>query len=225
MSVPDRILVRLVSPALFVGSSADGTAADTDVVTDEHGLPHLPRHRLAARLRAGAVSASAVFPEFAGAVHRLFGRGRSHGRDRILRVGHAVTGDEVRSAVAHALAGRAEPLRSRLRRSVTEAYTTLESGVEIGPRGAPEAGRLRTDRVLSPGLVLTAALTWSVPPAPDDRRCLAMACLATAQIGLKATRGRGRVDVRLAFPEDPDPNATTLAEAGLARSGDGVVVP
>lgn len=221
MSTPDRIVVRLVSPALFVGASADGTGADTDVVTDGHGLPHLPRHRLAARLRTGALDALTVVPELGEVVDRVFGKGRSHGPDRILRVGHAVTGDPVRAAVAHALAGRSEPLRSTLRRAVTDAYTTLESGVEIGPDGAPEAGRLRTNRVLLPGLTLVSTLTWSTPPGTDEWRCLAMACLATDQIGLKATRGRGRVDVRLSAPRDPDPNATTLRLAGAPSRGEG----
>ncbi|GHC85694.1 hypothetical protein GCM10007079_28820 [Nocardiopsis terrae] len=211
--LPDRIVVRLASPALFVGASADGTGADTDVVTDAHGLPHLPRHRLAARLRAGAVSAATVAPDLAGAVELLFGRGRSHGPDRILRVGHALPGDGVRAAVARALEGRAEPVRSTLRRAVSDAHTTLESGVEIGPHGAPEPGRLRTNRVLLPGLTLTATLTWATPPGEEHWRCLARACLATDQIGLRAARGRGRVDVRLARSEDPDPHATTLSLA------------
>lgn len=221
MSTPDRIVVRLVSPALFVGASADGTGADTDVVTDGHGLPHLPRHRLAARLRAGALDALTVAPELGEVVDRVFGKGRSHGPDRILRVGHAVTGDPVRAAVAHALAGRARPLRSTLRRAVTGAYTTLESGVEVGPDGAPETGRLRTNRVLLPGLALVSALTWSMPAGTDEWRCLAMACLATDQIGLKATRGRGRVDVRLSTPGDLDPHATTLRMAGAPDRGGG----
>ena len=212
-------MVRLVSPALFVGASADGTGADTDVVTDGHGLPHLPRHRLSARLGVAALGALTVAPELGQAVGRLFGRAGSHEADRVLRLGHAVTDDPVRAAVAHALAGRAEPLRSTLRRAVTDAYTTLESGVEIGPDKAPEPGRLRTNRVLLPGLTLTATLTWSVAPTPQDWRCLAMACLATDRIGLKVTRGRGRVDVRLATPQDPDPHATTLRLARAPREG------
>lgn len=221
MTDPDRIVVRLASPALFVGASADGTGADTDVVTDEHGLPYLPRHRLAARLRTGALSALRVAPDLAEAVDRVFGRSRSHGADRILRTGHAVTGDEVRAAVAHALAGRAEPIRSTLRRAVTDAHTTLESGIEVGPHGAPEPGRLRTNRVLLPGLVLIAPLTWAVPPEEEHWRCLARACLATDQIGRKASRGRGRVDVHLALPDDPNPLATTLALAAPpARAGE-----
>ena len=218
MSTPDRIVVRLASPALFVGSSEDGTGADTDVVTDGHGLPQLPRHRLVARLRVGAISALTVAPGLEAAVERVFGRERSHGADRILRVGHAVPGDAVRAAVAHALAGRTKPARSTLRRAVTDAHTTLESGVEIGPNGAPEPGRLRTNRVLLPGLTLTAPLTWSVPPEEEHWRCLARACLATGQIGLKASRGRGRVDVRLARSDDPDPHATTLDLAGPQRT-------
>ncbi|MFL1377972.1 MULTISPECIES: hypothetical protein [unclassified Nocardiopsis] len=210
MSAPERIVVRLASPALFVGASADGTGADTDVVTDDHGLPYLPRHRLAARLRAGAQRALAVSPGLEGAVGEVFGRGRSHGRDRMLRVGHAVTGDAVRAAVARALAGRSESARAVLRRAVTDAHTVLETGIEVGPHGAAEPGRLRTHRVLLPDLVLTAALTWAQEPGPDHWRLLARACLATTGIGLKGTRGRGRVDVRLAGAPDEDPDALTL---------------
>jgi hypothetical protein len=219
MSAPDRIVVRLAAPALFVGASADGTGADTDVVTDAHGLPYLPRHRLAARLADGARRALAVAPDLAGPAERVFGRGRSHGADRILRLGHAVVGDDVRAAVARALAARAEPERTTLRRAVTDAFTALESGVAVGPDGAPVPGGLRTHRVLLPGLELGSALTWSVPPGPEHWRLLARACLATTQIGLKATRGRGRVDVRLARPGDPDPHAATLRLAAPPDPG------
>ncbi|MEE2040803.1 hypothetical protein Q8791_26640 [Nocardiopsis sp. CT-R113] len=210
MSPPDRIVVHLASPALFVGASADGTGADTDVVTDEHGLPYLPRHRLAARLRAGAAGALAVAPELAAACDEVFGRGRSHGADRMLRVGHAVLDDDVRSAVVRALAGRGEPVRTTLRRAVTDAYTALESGTGVGPDGAPEPGRLRTNRVLLPGLTLSSALTWATAPGEEHWRLLARACLATTRIGLRTTRGRGRVDVRLAAADGDDPHATTL---------------
>lgn len=219
MTRPDRILVRLASPALFVGASADGTGADTDVVTDEHGLPYLPRHRLAARLRAGADDALTVAPGLAAASADVFGRGRSHGPDRMLRVGHAVLGGDVRAAVVRALAGRGEPVRSTLRRAVTDAYTTLESGIEVGPDGAPEPGRLRTNRVLLPGLTLTARLTWATSPREEHWRLLARACLATTRIGLKATRGRGRVDVRLACDDGADPDATTLRLAVPVNTG------
>ena len=210
MSAPDRIVVRLASPALFVGASADGTGADTDVVTDAHGLPYLPRHRLAARLSEGAGRASAVAVDLAGPAAQVFGHGRSHGGGRVLRLGHAVVDDDVRAAVARALAGRAEPERTTLRRAVTDAFTALESGTAVGPDGAPVPGGLRTHRVLLPGLALTAALTWSVPPGPEHWRILARACLATTQIGLKASRGRGRVDVRLAGSDGADPHAETL---------------
>nr|WP_221442581.1 hypothetical protein [Nocardiopsis algeriensis] len=211
----------MASPALFVGASADGTGADTDVATDEYGLPYLPRHRIAARLRAGARRSAAVAPDLTAAADEVFGRRRSHGRDRMLRLGHAVLGDPVRTAVARALEGRPEPLRIILRRAVTDAYTSLESGTEVGRSGAPEPGRLRTNRVLLPGLTLTSLLTWAVPPGGEHWRILARACLATTQIGLRASRGRGRVDVRLAVPGD-DPHATTLRLAAPPRCRRGV---
>lgn len=224
MSHPDRVLVYLASPALFVGASADGADADTDVVTDEHGLPYLPRHRLAARLRGGAFGASAVAPDLAGVRDELFGRRGSHGADRTLRLGHARVDESVRDAVARALNGRGEPLRSVLRRSVTEAYTTLESGIEMDADGAPRPGRLRTHRVLLPGLTLSAALTWASEPEEEHWRLLARACLATTTIGLRGTRGRGRVDVRLAGDGRTDPNTLTLRLAAMG-SGERQGVP
>ena len=217
MTAPDRVVVHLASAALFVGASADGTDADTDVVTDEHGLPHLPRHRLAARLRAAADEAVTVAPGVAAVVGDLFGRGRGHGPDRILRLGHAVLGHGVRTAVARALAGRPEPMRSTLRRAVTDAYTSLESSVAIGPDGAPRPRSLRTHRVLLPGSTLTAELTWARPPDEEHWRLLARACLAADRIGRRTTRGRGRVDVRLALPDDHDPHTTTLRLAAPPR--------
>jgi hypothetical protein len=219
VSPPDRIVVRVASPPLFVGASADGTGADTDVVTDEHGLPYLPRHRLAARLRAGAADALGAAPELAAACDEVFGRRRSHGADRMLRVGHAVLGEDVRSAVARALAGRDELLRSVLRRAVTDAYTALESGTAVGPDGAPEPGRLRTNRVLLPGPTLSATLTWATAPGEAHWRLLARACLATTRIGLRTTRGRGRVDVRLSGADGDDPHAVTLRLAAPVRKG------
>lgn len=210
MTTPDRVVVHLASAALFVGASADGTDADTDVVTDEHGLPFLPRHRLAARLRTAADEAVAVNPGLAEASDELFGRSCAHGPDRILRVGHAVLGDSARTAVARALAGRPEPVRSTLRRAVTDAYTTSESSVEVDPDGASRPKSLRTHRVLLAGLTLAAELTWAGPATEEHWRLLARACLAADRIGLRVTRGRGRVDLRLAVPDDHDPHATTL---------------
>ncbi|WP_051415627.1 hypothetical protein [Nocardiopsis sp. CNT312] len=212
MSAPDRITVYLASPALFTGDSADGTAADTDVVTDGHGLPYLPRHRLSARLRAGADDALSVAPDLRAAADDVLGRDRSHGPDRILRLGHAVMADTVRDALVWALDGRDEPERTALRRAVTDACTALESSTEAGPDGAPVPGRLRTHRVLLPGLTLTAPLVWAAPPTAEHWRILARACLATTRIGLRGSRGRGRVDVRLAPPAG-DPHAATLALA------------
>ncbi|MEY9212771.1 hypothetical protein NI17_004040 [Thermobifida halotolerans] len=215
MAEPDRIVVDVVSPALFVGAGAGGSGVDTDVVTDAHGIPFLPRHRLAARLRAGAVSAVRAAPELAEAARAVFGTAGSHGPDRALRLGDAAPSEPVRAAVAWALARRPEAERAALRRAVTEAYTAMESGIEVDEYGVAVPGRLRTHRVLLPGPRLGARLRWARAPDEEQWRCLARACLAVTQSGLKASRGRGRVDVRLAGPGEEDPHATTLRLAGL----------
>ncbi len=220
MAEPDRIVVDVVSPALFVGASADGTGADTDIVTDAHGLPFLPRHRLAARLRAGAASAVRAAPHLREAARAVFGTGGSHGPGRALRLGDATLSEPTRAAVAWALARRTDPERAALRRAVTEACTAVEAGSEVDPCGAAVPGRLRTNRVLLPGLRLGARLRWARRPDAEHWQCLARACLAVTQAGARGSRGRGRLDVRLALPGDPDPHATTLHWAGFADRGE-----
>ncbi|MFC3518609.1 hypothetical protein ACFPZ0_26755 [Streptomonospora nanhaiensis] len=219
--LPSVLVVDLAAPAIFAGTSAAGTAADADVVTDAHGLPYLPRHRIAARLRDAAVTAVRADPDLLPAAHALFGASREHGPGRILRVSHALPPHSVRAAVAWAVEQRRglDGGAATLVRAVTDAFTSVESGVEIDADGAAAEARLRTVRVVDPGLRLTAALRWTRRPDPAELRCLARAALAFTQAGLKANRGRGRLDARLAAEPDPDPDtahAATLTWAGLA---------
>ncbi|MDA0566377.1 hypothetical protein LG943_18950 [Streptomonospora sp. S1-112] len=221
---PSVLVVDLAAPAIFAGASAAGTAADADVVTDSHGLPYLPRHRIAARLRDAAVTAVRADPDLLPAAHALFGASREHGPGRILRVSHAQPPQAVRAAVAWAVEQRRglDGGAAALVRAVTDAFTSVESGVEIDAGGAPAEARLRTVRVVTPGLRLTAALRWTRRPDPAELRCLARAALAFTQAGLKANRGRGRLDARLAADPDTDPDtahAATLTWAGLAPGG------
>ncbi|GAA4913449.1 hypothetical protein [Streptomonospora salina] len=225
---PAYLLLDLASPAVFVGASAAGTAADSDVVTDAHGLPYLPRQRIAARMRDAAVSAVRVDPALLPAAKALFGASRMHGPGRILRISHAAPCEPVRAAVAWALeqrggdgpdgTGGTGDAAGTLVRAVTDAFTSVESGVAVDGAGAPDDTRLRTVRVVDPGLRLTAPLRWTRTPDPVEVRCLARAALAFTQAGLKAGRGRGRVDVRLAADAGTDADtahARTLAWADV----------
>lgn len=217
---PAFLLLDLASPAVFAGTSAAGTAADSDVVTDAHGLPYLPRQRIAARLRDAAVSAVRADPALLPAAQSLFGASRKHGPGRILRIGHATPSEPVRAAVAWALEQRAGEgsgdAASTLVRAVTDAFTSVESGVAIDGAGASADARLRTVRVVDAGLRLTAPLRWARAPGPEEVRCLARAALAFTQAGLKAGRGRGRLDARLAETADADAaHARTLAWADV----------
>ncbi|GLU49428.1 hypothetical protein [Nocardiopsis ansamitocini] len=215
---PTHLVIDLVSPALFVGHSATGTHAHTDVVTDAHGLPHLPRQRVLALLRMGAVSAALADGSLLAPAHRLFGTARSNKEDRALRLRDAVLDDSVRAAVALALENRAEAARLPLLAAVTDGFTCLESGIEVDQHGAPVPGRLRTVRALLPGMCLATPLSWTREPTEDEVRCLARAALAFTQAGLRTSRGRGRVDARLAKGrDDSERNTRTLAWAGLAR--------
>ncbi|GAA3747559.1 hypothetical protein [Salinactinospora qingdaonensis] len=228
---PTRLLVTLASPALFTGPSQTGTNADTDIVTDSHGLPQLPRHRLNARLREGAVLAARSEHTDHAAAHvltdaavDLFGSKAGH-ELRNLRVGHARLPESVRAAVAWAMRqrGGSIPERLRLARAVTEAYTGYESGTEVDADGAPVDGRLRTNRALRSGLRLEAELRWAVTPTEGYVRFLARAVLATTTAGARVTRGRGRLSVALAPPGGSDPeqaHAHTVRLAGFTPAAD-----
>lgn len=222
MSTPPAVLViDTVSPALFTATAAD-TGAHTGIVTDSHGLPYLPRHRIAARLREGAVRAVHADPgtNLDTAARDLLGTTNGgHEEHRLLRIGHARLADPVRAAVAWAMAQRGQPhQREALARAVTDTYTTEESGTEVDAHGAPVAGRLRTNRALRPRLRLVAELGWATPPDATLLRCLARTALATTTAGLRVTRGRGRIDVRLADPDgEQHPHDYTVALAELDR--------
>lgn len=236
-SAPTRLRLELASPGLFTGASAGGTRADTDVVTDEHGLPYYPRHRLASRLREGAVAALRAHGDRAllRTAEELLGTTRGgHEATRALRIGHAHPAPAVRAAVAAAWRRRDDgdppstaAARRRLAAAVTAAYAEEESSIQVDELGAPVAGRLRANRALRPGLVLWAHLSWGVAYREEHGRLLALAALATTAAGMKITRGRGRVDVRVADPDTPEdtgPRAAqdyTLRLAGLAAATEG----
>ncbi|RCV52448.1 hypothetical protein [Marinitenerispora sediminis] len=219
---PEFVTVDITSPAMFVGNSVAGTAADTDIATDDHGLPRLPRHRLAARLRAAAVGVVRAEPGLLDAAEEVFGVPRRHDRERLVQIDDARCAEPIRAAVAYALHQRGhrpgmtpDGLAAVLVRSVTDAFTSLESGVEVDADGAPIPGRLRTNRVLNPGIHLVAPLRWHGEPRADHLRLLARAALATTQAGHRETRGRGRIDVRLGSASTSDEHEATLAWAGL----------
>ncbi|MBB4933296.1 hypothetical protein F4561_004116 [Lipingzhangella halophila] len=220
MSAPPAVLVvDTASPALFTATAAD-SGVHTGIVTDAHGLPYLPRHRIAARLREGAVRAVRSEPgtNLGTAARDLLGTTNGgHEEHRLLRIGHARLAHPVRAAVAWAMAQRsASHQREALARAVTDTYTTEESGTEVDAHGAPVPGRLRTNQALRPRLRLVAELGWAAPPDAALLRCLARTALATTAAGLRVTRGRGRIDVRLADPAgERDPHDYTVALAEL----------
>ncbi|MDS1270694.1 hypothetical protein RIF23_10325 [Lipingzhangella sp. LS1_29] len=241
---PTHLRLQLASPAQFTGASAGGTDADTDVVTDEHGLPYYPRHRLAARLREGAVTAIRAHGDrnLLRTAEELLGTTRGgHEATRALRIGHAHPALAVRAAVAAAQQRREEEhpsdskgelrqreaARTHLATAVTAAYAEEESGTQVDELGTPISGRLRTHRALRPGLVLWAELSWGVEYREEYGRLLALAALGTTAAGMRITRGRGRIDVRVAAPEEAEGTGAdaahhyTLRLAGIAATTEG----
>src|SRR5699024_12408277 len=79
----------------------------------------------------------------------------------------------------------------------------------------------RPPPVLSAGLAPGAGPPRAGPCAGGPWPLAGRALPAADRIGLRVTRGRGRVDLRLAVPDDHDPHATTLRLAAPPGPPDG----
>jgi hypothetical protein len=227
-SPPARVVLRVLSPMLIAGGSAGGSPADVDVLTDEHGLPYIPKSRLISRLRDAALIAIGAIrdPELTVAAFDVLGRTGASGpssRPRILLPSDARLPATLRATVAASIAARTDDsVKGRryqfgaaaLIEAITNALTDVEFNTAITRGGAPSPGTLHTARVVRPGVSFIADLQWTTPPEPRHVRVLALAVLGLRQLGARESDGRGHVAAHL----DPD-RAGTMSLAGLPPAG------
>ncbi|MCC8927285.1 hypothetical protein [Rhodococcus sp. I2R] len=225
-SVPAELTIRLLTPAQIGIATTDPLDVDLDVVVDDTGLPYIPRHRIAQRLREVGSIAALSDANAVGATTRLLGAARSTTGRRLLRIGHAHHPTDVRITVARSVAadrgthGAAARLHTRIR----DAYTTIVTSTQISDDGAPTPGTLRTVRAVRASLILHAPLQWLAPPTEADVTHLARLCVFLDQIGAGQSRGPGQIEcaldcdrehtVALAFPTTP---TVTTALGGSTR--------
>ncbi len=224
----DLLRIRVVTPMAIAGASHMGTTRDLDVRTDRHGLPYIPRSRVMRRLKDGlldVVTASAD-PDLAEASLSLFGAsGETDPRPRLLRVGDALLPLALRQSIAEVLYNAPyQATATELIHAVTEALTVEEYFTKFRRDGAPEDNTLRSERLLAPGVELSAILSWSRQPDPNELGLAAAAVLCTNQLGKGQTDGLGRVDLALSSSlatDFADDRETTRELAQVLISGRG----
>jgi hypothetical protein len=201
--VPSFLRIELLSPAVVGVASSDPLDVDLEVTSDALGLPYLPRHRLAARLRDAADDVAVAFPDMAGAFHDLLGSSRRLTGTRMLHVGHGELPRSVQAAAAHAVHSEAastvdsdipRPLAARIR----AAYTEVLASTARDDDGAPIPGTFRRIRAIRSGTVFAAPVAFRRGTVgADHRRALALMCVALEQIGSGSSRGLGQIEASL----------------------------
>ncbi|PCK22978.1 hypothetical protein [Rhodococcus qingshengii] len=202
---PSFLRIMLLSPAVVGVASVDPLDVDLDVTTDVLGLPYIPRHRLAARLRDAADDVAAAFPDMITALRDLLGSSRRLTGTRMLQIGHGELPRSVQAAAAHAVHSEAastvdadlpRPMASRIR----DAYTEILVSTARDEDGAPIPGTFHQIRAIRAGTAFTAPLSLSFRGehvSADHRRAVALMCVAFEQIGTGHSRGLGQIEASL----------------------------
>jgi CRISPR-associated protein Csx10 len=200
--------IKLLSDALF--GAGYGKAGEVDIEPEldaETGLPIIRGRTLKGLLVEAAAdilyaARSAGSPGGARleeAARKLFGRPGSELAARgDLRIGAAKLPAGVEESLRASLSGNAGKVT---RDDVVESLTTIRRQTAIDDeRGAPKDGSLRSARVVSRDLVLTAPV--SLESDDEDSVALLAACASMVRRGgSNRTRGMGKIAVRLAEAE------------------------
>lgn len=199
--LPTALHLHVCSPMLIAGHSETGDPADIDVHTDRHGLPEIPAGRITSRLRDAALEVAAADPALAPALLTLLGAASRSGPRRALTIAAARPTGQLRAAVAQTLAAHPETSASRFRliASITNSLTLSEFNTATDRHGAPAQGTLRSTRMLRPGIVLIAPLTWTpeITETSPEITAFARIVLGLRQLGGRESDARGHVDASI----------------------------
>jgi hypothetical protein len=192
---PERIVIELLSEATFRRGEGTPGVVDVEIEHDAYGLPMLGGKGLRGLLRDSWLTMQAHFPKLARAERRVLGPHADVDETAILRIGDATIEEPSRAYFVVALERSLYPLS---REAILAALTDIRFQIsEDRKTGSPAKGTLRSVRVVLRGLQLEASLVWLDRPTPQNRQCLALACLATRHAGLGRNRGRGHGRVTL----------------------------
>jgi hypothetical protein len=192
---PNKIKITLKSAATF--GRGDGVAGlvDREIEHDQHGFPYLRGKTLKGLLAESAENIVFALEKlqsktgWSNAKSTLFGvGGRGLGERGILHVGDAQLPEALRAAVI---------AQNWPKEDVLYSLTGIRRQTSINEHGAPDHATLRSMRVLLPGVILEAALSFDRKPEPMEEQLLAAAVLDLRHAGTGRNRGRGWLKAEL----------------------------
>jgi hypothetical protein len=191
---------KLLSVTTFGRGDGLPGQVDTEVEQDLYGLPFLRGRALRGLLAEEmesllhALGVDRAQPqrdekkkEWKDAGDRLLGvGGRMTDETGVMHVGDACLPDGVRRLVAVSM-----DERKLAPAEVLESLTAIRRQTAMTPFGAPEPASLRAMRVVLPGTLFEAQLTFDEPLQDFDKALLAATALAWRRAGAGRNRGRG----------------------------------
>ena len=211
MSVPQTLVIELLSDTTFARGEGTAGIVDVEVDHDDLGLPLLRGKRLRGLLRDAWLSMRVHFPELSEAACRVLGEEADLNEQSILRIGDGTLPDDVRSWACYAVGRESHPLRPE---QVLATLTDVRRQTAVSrATGAPEETTLRSSRVVLRGVQFVASLHWLMEPGRNEIRCLALCALALRQGGWQRNRGRGFLRVTI------DGNLQTTRQAAGVGGG------
>ena len=190
--IPSKIVITLNSAATF--GRGDGVAGlvDREIEHDRDGFPYLRGKTLKGLLAESAeniVFALRDAQAWRNAKNKLFGTG---GRGQEERGSLHISDAQLPEALRHAVRQANWPASD-----VLYSLTGIRRQTAINEHGAPDHASLRSMRVLLPGAVLEAAITFENKPSEAEKQLLAAAVLDFRHAGTGRNRGRGWLTANL----------------------------
>lgn len=203
MRAPVALDIDLLSDATFGRGEGTAGLVDVEVEHDRLGLPFLGGKTLRGLLHDSWLTMRGHFG-LDEAARRVIGPGGDLEETGILVIGDAVVAAETRAWIEAAVRRDQDGLDFA---AVLGALTDvrLQTSQERAT-GAPARTTLRSSRVVSRGLTLSAPLRWIALPSADDLRVLELCAKGCRHAGLARNRGRGHIRVSLR-EGDPGPKA------------------
>ncbi|MCX6358314.1 MAG: hypothetical protein NT029_00765 [Armatimonadetes bacterium] len=185
------LTLRMLSDTCFSMPAALTAAVDSEVATDELGLPMVSGKTLRGLLRDTWLSMLDALGDEAEAGLALLGEPQSHGAESVLRISDARMDGAIRSRLAWALSRPQNPLPPS---AVPAAFLGWRAQTSMDRvTGAPNTDTLRGIRVAPRRTVLTADLETSRDLTGGERRLLDLLAKATRHAGLDRNRGLGHI--------------------------------
>jgi hypothetical protein len=187
-----KIVITLKSATTF--GRGDGVAGlvDREIEHDANGFPFLRGKTLKGLLAESAenvVFALDNAEKWCKAKNDLFGiSGRGLKERGSLHIGDAQLPASLRAAVSD---------EGLPKEDVLYSLTGIRRQTSINEYGAPEYASLRSMRVLLPGVVLEAQISFDPSPTDEQKQLLAAAVLDLRRAGTGRNRGRGWLQAEL----------------------------